>query len=89
MEREPSPPRSFPVNFNYAINVAPLMPALPEGWSFWVGLQWQPTIGRWMAHCGRLNEFKLISPALMKTLIREARQKQLLVTSYNVSRPQP
>jgi hypothetical protein len=84
MEQEPNPPRSFPVNFNYAINVAPLMPALPQGWSFWVGLQWQPTAGLWMAHCGRQNEFMLISPVLMRRLIREARGKQLLVTSYQV-----
>jgi hypothetical protein len=69
-------------NFNYAIDVAPLLAVTPKSLRFWIGFEWQPSIGRWMAHCGISNGFRLITPAVLKSLIRQARELQLLVTSY-------
>jgi hypothetical protein len=73
-------------HFNYAIDVGPRLQNFPSSARFWIGFEWQPSVGRWMAHCGLPNEFRLISPATLKSLIRQARKLQLLVTSYRANR---
>jgi hypothetical protein len=66
------------------MDVAPMLGA-PPGSCFWVGFQWQPTVGRWMAHCGRRNEFRLISPDLLRSLVKEAQAQRLVVCAYRAN----
>jgi hypothetical protein len=81
-----SPQAVFSILVNYAVDVGPRLLNFPNSARFWIGFEWQASIGRWLAHCGRPNEFRLISPAVLRSLIRQARELQLLVTSYRANR---